>query len=394
MDIAINKADATIVVDGYTGVYDAAAHGATLVSATGVGGADLSASVTMGGETFTEVPGGKASWTFSNNNYNDQSATDVDIAINKADATIVVTPYSVTYDAAAHTATGSAKGVENEDLAGLDLSGTIHTGVGDYTGDTWTFTDATGNYNNANGTVDNSISQAELSITANYDEKTYDGSVYNGGNGVTYSGFVNGETEAVLSGTLTYSGSSQGAINVGDYSIMPAGLTSDNYTITFNTGTLSIAAKPLDITADDTVKAYGAEDPEFTVSYAGFVSGEDEMDLGGSLVVQRATGEMPGNYMITPSGLTSGNYAITFKTGLLTITPPGEVVLKMASNGRNITGTGDANVVYTIQAKSDMAADWDNIGTATADENGAFQYEDTDAGNYGMRLYRVVIPMP
>ena len=73
--------------------------------------------------------------------------------IDKANATIVVTPYSVTYDGRAHTATGTAKGVQGESLSGLDLSGTTHTNAGDYTGDAWTFTDTTGNYNNASGTV-------------------------------------------------------------------------------------------------------------------------------------------------------------------------------------------------------------------------------------------------
>jgi hypothetical protein len=82
----INKADATIVVNGYTGIYDGAAHGAS-GSATGVlsealAGLDLGAS-------FTNVPGGTANWTFTDvtGNYND-AAGSVAIVINKADATI------------------------------------------------------------------------------------------------------------------------------------------------------------------------------------------------------------------------------------------------------------------------------------------------------------------
>jgi len=39
-----------------------------------------------------------------------------------------------------------------ESLSGLDLSGTTHLTVGTYT-DTWTFTDVTGNYKTASGTV-------------------------------------------------------------------------------------------------------------------------------------------------------------------------------------------------------------------------------------------------
>src|SRR5262249_1025765 len=65
------------------------------------------------------------------------------LTIAKANPTVVVTPYNVTYDGLPHTATGSATGVFGEALAGLDLSGTTHTNAGVYT-DSWTFTDVTG----------------------------------------------------------------------------------------------------------------------------------------------------------------------------------------------------------------------------------------------------------
>ena len=81
-----------------------------------------------------------------------------DLTVTQADGVIVVTGYSVTYDALPHTATGTATGVLAEDLAvGLDLSATTHTNVGTYT-DAWTFTDPAGNYNDASGgTVDSEI---------------------------------------------------------------------------------------------------------------------------------------------------------------------------------------------------------------------------------------------
>ena len=69
-----------------------------------------------------------------------------------------------------------------------------------------------------------------------------------GGNGVTYAGFVNGETNTALGGTLTYGGTSQGATNVGGYTITPSGLTSGNYAITFANGSLSITQARLTIT--------------------------------------------------------------------------------------------------------------------------------------------------
>jgi len=87
-----------------------------------------------------------------------------------------------------------------------------------------------------------SINPAPLTVTANNDSKTYDGIAYSGGNGVTYAGFVNGETSSVLSGTLAYGGTAQGAVDVGSYAIIPAGLTSNNYTLQYIDGTLEIVS--------------------------------------------------------------------------------------------------------------------------------------------------------
>jgi len=93
-------------------------------------------------------------------------------------------------------------------------------------------------YNNGSLT----ISPAALTVTANNASKTYDATAYTGGNGVTYSGFVNSETAAVLGGTLAYGGTSQGAVSVGNYTIIPSGLTAGNYTISYVNGALTISA--------------------------------------------------------------------------------------------------------------------------------------------------------
>jgi hypothetical protein len=109
------------------------------------------------GSSFTNVPGGTVHWTFDGNANYKLAMGDVSIAITKANATIVVTPYSVAYDGNAHTATGTATGVKGESLSGLNLSGTTHTNPSDYANDPWTFSDVTGNYNYANGTVHDAI---------------------------------------------------------------------------------------------------------------------------------------------------------------------------------------------------------------------------------------------
>jgi len=91
------------------------------------------------------------------------------------------------------------------------------------------------------------INKANLLITANDANKVYDGRRYFGGNGVRYSGFVNGETDAVLFGKLRYGGSSQGAINAGYYWITPSGLDADNYQISYQDGRLTIEPSPFNM---------------------------------------------------------------------------------------------------------------------------------------------------
>jgi hypothetical protein len=109
------------------------------------------------GTTHLMTPAGKVDDGNGGNNYLVTFATIGTGIITKATAVISVTGYVVTYDGAPHTATGTATGVLGEILSGLDLSGTTHTNVGTYFHDPWTFTDTTGNYNNAGGSIRDTI---------------------------------------------------------------------------------------------------------------------------------------------------------------------------------------------------------------------------------------------
>ncbi|NQU52386.1 MAG: T9SS type A sorting domain-containing protein, partial [Bacteroidetes bacterium] len=82
VDIIINKADAEVLVKGYTGTYDATAHGAS-GTAYGVNEVDLTNGLTYNIE-YTDYPGGNVIWNFAGGtNYLDESG-NVDIAITKA----------------------------------------------------------------------------------------------------------------------------------------------------------------------------------------------------------------------------------------------------------------------------------------------------------------------
>jgi hypothetical protein len=88
------------------------------------------------------------------------------------------------------------------------------------------------------------------------------------------------------------------------------------------TRTITIIPKALAISADDTIRSIGQPNPSFSVRYTGLVNGETSSVLSGtlSLSTTATAASPPGSYPITPSGLTSSNYAIVFVPGTLTVT--------------------------------------------------------------------------
>ena len=58
-----------------------------------------------------------------------------------------------------------------EELTSLDLTSPTHTEINNYPDDSWSFTDVTGNYSDANGTVNDEITLRAISITADAKSK-------------------------------------------------------------------------------------------------------------------------------------------------------------------------------------------------------------------------------
>ncbi len=185
-----------------------------------------------------------------------------------------------------------------------------------------------GNYNLLSTTASDQadITPAALSITANDDSKTYDGLAYTAAQGVSYSGFVGGESESDLSGSLVIGGDAVGAINAGSYTLAASGLSSGNYDISYVDGSLTVNQTQLNVVLNDDVKkADGiANSGGNGFVFDGFVNGEDETILAGSIVYGGSSqGAInPGFYTIEGSGLVSNNYAISYLAGELEIQAP------------------------------------------------------------------------
>jgi hypothetical protein len=202
----VNKGTAAITVIPYDVTYDGNPHTAT-GTAIGVGGLILSG-LDLSGTMHTKAGAYNDSWTFSDTtgNYNNATGSVTD-SIAKANVTVSVTPYSVTYYAVSHTATGSVSAAGAVNQADLDLSGTTHTNAGTYN-DTWTFTDTTDNYNNASGTVTDVIDKANARICVTPCNVEYDSRVH------CATGTVTGINGQILAG-LKLDGTA--CVNVGTY---------------------------------------------------------------------------------------------------------------------------------------------------------------------------------
>lgn len=161
IDPAVVKKTALIQVNGFTGPYDGAPHGAT-GTATGTGGEDLSGLLSFG-DTFTDAPGGTAQWSFAGNADYHSAVGAAAIVIEPVNATVNVAGFSGVYNGTPRGATGTAVGVLNENLAGFLNLGATFTDVPGGTAH-WTFS-GNPNYNAAEGDVEISISKATAVVS-------------------------------------------------------------------------------------------------------------------------------------------------------------------------------------------------------------------------------------
>ena len=102
----------------------------------------------------------------------------------------------------------------------------------------------------------------------------------------------------------------------GSYTIDGSTLANGNYVLTVQDGTLSIAARPIAVSADSQRKQAGDADPRLSWRITGgSLVGNDT--LAGQLA--RASGESAGSYAIGQGTLGNANYAIAFNSASLDI---------------------------------------------------------------------------
>ncbi|MEH0152561.1 MBG domain-containing protein [Limibacter armeniacum] len=187
------------------------------------------------------------------------------------------------------------------------------------------------------------IAPVALTVTANNRSITY-GQDVNTGNTVTFSGFVGTDTEADLGGSLAFNAIA--ATNVGNYEdvIIPSGLSSDNYTIGYVAGDLSITTKSITVTAEAAGKTYGEADPALTIQLTEGSLEDGDVITGNP---SRVAGENVGTYAIELGTVSVGdNYTLSFVGNDFTIV---KAALTIAANDyTNTYGDGITDLPFTV----------------------------------------------
>ncbi len=342
--LTVNKKDITGSFTAANKTYDGNTS-ATVLTRTlnGVLAADAAnVSLSGGTATFANVNAGNgktvtlsgASLTGSAaGNYNLTSVGTTTANILALDITGSFTADNKTYDGntSAAVLTRTLNGVISPDAVTLTGGTATFSDKDVANGKTVTLTGATLSGADAGNYILGSVATATaditaLEITGNF---TADNKIYDGNNSATVltrtlNGVISPDAVTLTGGTATFSdkdvangktvtltGATLGGADAGNYSLGSVA-----------TATADITPASLTITANNATKHEGQVNPSFAVTYSGFVNSENEAVLGGTLAFSTVAvvNSCAGVYDIIPSGLTSGNYAITFKKGTLTVT--------------------------------------------------------------------------
>jgi uncharacterized protein (TIGR02145 family) len=174
-------------------------------------------------------------------------------------------------------------------------------------------------------------------VTINYDGLSHDAStsVPSGISIVWYDAATGGNVILAPSGR-----------KVGTYTAWAEAVNSSGSKSALRTHvTLTINPASLTIKANNATKYCGQKNPVFSVLFFGFVNGENESLLSGTLSFNSTANEDSGvgTYSITPSGLTSGNYDITFMPGIIMIN---EVSIDASASSKPVP-VGSSSITLT-----------------------------------------------
>ena len=154
------------------------------------------------------------------------------------------------------------------------------------------------------------VNRASLTVRANDAAITYGDSPTN--NSVTYSGFVYGQGAGVLTGSLqyTYGYSRYGSPGRYSISIDQSDLASENYSISYASGTLSVSQRTVGLSWSSLSFPYNGSSQGPTAQASGLVNGDS------CTVSVTGLGVVPGTYRAEATGLSNSCYQLPSGTSV------------------------------------------------------------------------------
>ncbi|UFS71728.1 MBG domain-containing protein [Geomonas sp. RF6] len=186
--------------------------------------------------------------------------------------------------------------------------------IGSLSADNYTFVFAPGTL---------AVGFASQTITFNpIEPKTYGAGSFP----LSYTGGASGQPVSFTSSNTavaTVDGSTVTIVGAGSTIITATQPGDGNYASATAQQTLTVEKAIVTVTADDKSRPYNTQNPPFTVSYSGFVSGETAAKLEGEPVVSTSALQSSpvGSYPITVSAgtLAAANYSLRFVDGTLAV---------------------------------------------------------------------------
>jgi gliding motility-associated-like protein len=340
------------------------------------------------------------------NNYN-LTFAGANLIINKAALSITANSLTRAYGQTNPTLTMTYTGFVNGDDASKLTAQPVITTTANSNSATGTYPiavngAASANYNISyvSGTL--TVTAATLIVTA--DDQTR---IYGSANPVLtahYSGFINGDDASKLTTAPSLTTTASASSTAGDYTITASGAAMSNYNIVYQPGTMTINKAQLTVTADDQGRAFGAANPQLTISYYGFVNGDDVSKLSSTATASTIAGTntAPGTYPITVTGAASPNYTFSYVPGTLTIAPLTDDNLSnlVVNQGRVALSPDFSPGVYSYSATVENLVDRVHVtalfaSTATAQINGGLLYNNSPSNDIilhpGNNLISVIV---
>ncbi len=174
------------------------------------------------------------------------------------------------------------------------------------------------------------VTKAALKATADNQSRAY-GAV-NPALSISCQGFVNGDdVEDITEPDITTS--AEITSDVASYPIALTGGAAANYELELVAGELTVTKAALKATADNQSRAYGAVNPALSISYQGFVNGDDVEDITEPEITTSADATSNvGNYSILLAGGVSSNYKLALFNGILSVTKAAQsITFEMSS---------------------------------------------------------------